>query len=217
VDIFTLQARYAKARTRLEERDGWGEQSAAKLFAAIAARRRIALDRFIYALGIRHVGETTARLLARFYGTIDAFLAAMLEAAKGKDADAFKELDAIEGIGEVVAEAIADFFAEPHNVRVVEDLLKEVSPQPLAARDTSSPVAGKTVVFTGTLETLTRSEAKAQAERLGAKVAGSVSKKTDYVVAGADAGSKLSKARELGISIIDEQEWARLTTNRGAG
>ncbi len=216
-DIFTLQARDAKVETKLEEREGWGPQSAQKLFAAIAARRQIALDRFIFALGIRHVGETTARLLARFYGTIDAFLAAMCEAGKGKETDAYKELDAIEGIGEVVAEAIADFFAEPHNVRVVEDLLKEVSPQPLEARDTSSPVAGKTVVFTGTLETLTRSEAKAQAERLGAKVAGSVSKKTDYVVAGADAGSKLAKARELGVAIIDEQAWVKLTAGTATG
>jgi DNA ligase (NAD+) len=216
-DIFTLEPRDAKAKVRLAEREGWGPQSAAKLFAAIAARRHIALDRFIFALGIRHVGETTARLLARFYVTVDAFLAAMREAGKGKDTDAFKELDAIEGIGEVVAEAIADFFAEPHNVRVVEDLLKEVSPEPLAARDTSSPVAGKTVVFTGTLETLTRSEAKAQAERLGAKVAGSVSKKTDYVVAGADSGSKLAKARELGVSVIDEQDWLKLTTGKSLG
>jgi len=216
-DIFTLQVRDAKAKTKLEEREGWGPQSAAKLFAAIAARRSIALDRFIFALGIRHVGETTARLLARFYGTIDAFLAAMRDAAEGKETDAFKELDAIEGIGEVVAEAIADFFAEPHNVRVVEDLLKEVSPQPLPARETASAIAGKTVVFTGTLETLTRSEAKAQAERLGAKVAGSVSKKTDYVVAGADSGSKLAKARALGVNVIDEQEWARLTAGKGKG
>ncbi len=216
-DIFTLQARDAKAKTKLEEREGWGPQSAEKLFAAIAARREIALDRFIFALGIRHIGETTARLLARFYGTIDAFLVAMREVAPGKDTDAFKELDAIEGIGEVVAEAIADFFAEPHNVRVVEDLLKEVSPKPLAARDTSSPVAGKTVVFTGTLETLTRGEAKAQAERLGAKVAGSVSKKTDYVVAGADSGSKLAKARELGVSVLDEQGWFKLTTGKTKG
>jgi len=137
----------------------------------------------------------------------------MREAGKGKETDAFKELDAIEGIGEVVAEAIADFFAEPHNVRVVEALLKEVFPQPLAARDTSSPVTGKTVVFTGTLETLTRSEAKAQAERLGAKVAGSVSKKTDYVVAGTgtETKSKLTKAKELGVDVLDEQEWLRLT------
>ncbi len=186
-DIFTLAVRDARAEKKLEEREGWGPQSATKLFNAIAARRNIALDRFIYALGIRHVGETTAKLLARFYGSIEHFRAAMIEASQGKDSEAFKELDNIEGIGEVVAEAIADFFGEPHNVRVVDDLLKEVSPQPLAAVDTTSAVAGKTVVFTGTLVVLTRGEAKAQAERLGAKVAGSVSKKTDYVVAGADA------------------------------
>jgi DNA ligase (NAD+) len=214
-DIFTLAVRDARAAKKREEREGWGPQSATKLFNAIAARREVALDRFIYALGIRHVGETTARLLARFYGTSDAFLAAMLGAAKGKDSEAFRELDAIEGIGEVVAEAIADFFAEPHNVRVVEDLLREVSPQPLEARATSSPVAGKTVVFTGTLETLSRGEAKAQAERLGAKVAGSVSKKTDYVVAGADSGSKLTKARELGVTILDEAEWLKLVSGKG--
>lgn len=214
-DIFTLQARDAAAETKLEEREGWGPQSAKKLFAAIEARRHIALDRFIFALGIRHIGETTARLLARFYGAIDTFLEAMREAAKGKDTEAFKELDAIEGIGDVVAEAIAEFFAEPHNLRVVDDLLNEVSPKPLAARATTSAVAGKTVVFTGTLEKLTRSEAKAQAERLGAKVAGSVSKKTDYVVAGADSGSKLTKARELGVSVIDEAEWLQLTEGKG--
>ncbi len=218
-DIFTLQQRDAHAKAKLEEREGWGPQSAAKLFAAIAARRRIALDRFIFALGIRHVGETTARLLARFYGTIENFRASMLDAAEGKDTEAFKELDAIEGIGEVVAEAIADFFAEPHNQRVVDDLLREVSPQPLEARATSSAVAGKTVVFTGTLETLTRSEAKAQAERLGAKVAGSVSKKTDYVVAGAgtETKSKLTKARELGVKVLEEQEWLKLTGAKDKG
>jgi len=210
-DIFTLASRDARSDDKLEAREGWGPQSATKLFAAIAARRNIALDRFIFALGIRHVGETTAKLLARFYGTAESFRTAMLEAAKGKDTEAFKELDNIEGIGEVVAQGIADFFAEPHNVRVVDDLLKEVSPQPLEAVDTSSAVAGKTVVFTGTLTLLTRGEAKAQAERLGAKVAGSVSKKTDYVVAGADAGSKLSKARELGVTVLDEAEWLRLT------
>jgi DNA ligase (NAD+) len=214
-DIFTLAARDGKATQKLEEREGWGPQSAAKLFAAIAARRQIALDRFIFALGIRHVGETTAKLLARFYGSIETFVAAMREAGTRKDTEAFRELDAIEGIGEVVAEAIAEFFAEPHNVRVVDDLLKEVSPQPLAARDTSSPIAGKTVVFTGTMERLTRSEAKAQAERLGAKVAGSVSKKTDYVIAGADSGSKLTKATELGVTVIDEEEWLRLAGARG--
>jgi DNA ligase (NAD+) len=216
-DIFTLEARDRRAETRLEEREGWGPQSASKLFNAIAARRNIALDRFIFALGIRHVGETTARLLARSYGTIDNFRAAMLEAAKGKQADAFRELDAIEGIGEVVAEAIADFFAEPHNVKVVDDLLGEVRPEALKAVDTSSAITGKTVVFTGKLERMTRDEAKAQAVRLGAKVASSVSKKTDYVVAGADAGSKLDEARELGVKVIDEDEWLRLTGGGGDG
>jgi len=218
-DIFTLEARDAKANTKLEEREGWGPQSATKLFAAIAARRTIALDRFIFALGIRHVGETTARLLARSYGTIDAFRASMLEAAKGKDTEAFKELDSIEGIGEVVAEAIADFFAESHNVRVVDDLLDEVRPEQLEAVDTSSAVAGKTVVFTGALERMTRDEAKARAVRLGAKVAGSVSKKTDYVIAGSgtETKSKLNKARELGVKVIDEDEWLRLTGGKGGG
>jgi DNA ligase (NAD+) len=212
-DIFTLAVRDARATKRLEEREGWGPQSATKLFNAIAARRDISLDRFIYALGIRHVGETTAKLLARFYGSIEHFRDAMIEASKGTDSEAFKELDNIEGIGEVVAEAIADFFGEPHNVRVVDDLLKEVSPQPLEAVDTSSAVAGKTVVFTGALEVLTRGEAKAQAERLGAKVAGSVSKKTDYLIAGTgtETKSKLTKAKELGVKVIDEQEWLRLT------
>jgi len=212
-DIFTLQARDEKSK--LEAREGWGAKSAQNLFSAIAARRNIALDRFIFALGIRHVGETTARLLARFYGTIGDLLAAMREAGNGKDTDAFKELEAIEGIGEVGAEAISEFFAEPHNVRVVEDLLKEVTPEPVKAVDASSAVTGKTVVFTGTLERLTRNEAKAQAERLGAKVAGSVSKKTDYVVAGADAGSKLKKARELGVAILDEDAWLKLVQSGG--
>ena len=141
----------------------------------------------------------------------------MVAAAQGKDTDAFKELDAIEGIGEVVAEAIADFFAEPHNVRVVDEILREVAPQPLEARATSSAISGKTVVFTGTLTSVTRSEAKAQAERLGAKVAGSVSKNTDYVVAGADSGSKLTKARELGLKILDEEEWLELTRAKAKG
>ncbi len=218
-DIFTLAVRDARSTKRLEEREGWGPQSATKLFNAIAARRDISLDRFIYALGIRHVGETTAKLLARFYGSIEHFRGAMIDASKGIDSEAFKELDNIEGIGEVVAEAIADFFGEPHNVRVVDDLLKEVSPQPLEAVDTSSAVAGKTVVFTGALEVLTRGEAKAQAERLGAKVAGSVSKKTDYLIAGTgtETKSKLTKAKELGVKVIDEQEWLRLTGGADRG
>jgi DNA ligase (NAD+) len=208
-DIFKLEERHG---TKILGREGWGEQSARKLFRAIEARRRITLDRFVFALGIRHVGETTARVLARAYGTDKALRDGLVAASRGPDTEAFRELDAIEGIGETVAKAIADFFAEPHNVAVVDDLLSEVRPAPLEAVDTSSKVAGKTVVFTGTLERLTRSEAKAQAERLGAKVAASVSKKTDYVVAGTgtETKSKLTKARELGVKVLSEDEWLAL-------
>jgi DNA ligase (NAD+) len=209
-DIFTLQARDKRASSKLAEREGWGETSAAKLFAAIEARRNIRLDRFIYSLGIRHVGETTAKLLARNYGTAEAFLKAMKEAAGNREGEAFAELDNIEQIGPAVALAIADFFAEPHNVAVVEELLKEVRPEPLEAIDHASPISGKTVVFTGTLERMTRSEAKARAERLGAKVAGSVSKSTDYVVAGPGAGSKLKNAKDLGVTVLTEDEWLKL-------
>jgi DNA ligase (NAD+) len=209
-DIFTLQARDAKSDNRLSEREGWGETSAQKLFDAIEARRNVKLDRFIYALGIRHVGEITGRLLARNYGTAENFFKAMRAAAKGKESEAFAELDNIEGIGPTVAQAIAEFFAEPHNVKVVAALLEQVTPQALEAVDHGSPVSGKSVVFTGTLEHMTRSEAKARAERLGAKVAGSVSKKTDYVVAGPGAGSKLKNAKELGVEILTEDEWLKL-------
>jgi DNA ligase (NAD+) len=209
-DIFTLAARDRRSTTRLEAREGWGETSAAKLFAAIEARRAVKLDRFIYALGIPHVGEITARLLARAYGSIEAFRDAMLAAAHDRAGEAYAELDNIEGIGPTVAEAIADFFGEPHNVEVVAELLREVRPEPLEAIDHASPISGKTVVFTGTLEKMTRPEAKARAERLGAKVAGSVSKKTDYVVAGPGAGSKLKDAERLGLKVLSEDEWLAL-------
>jgi len=209
-DIFTLAETDKARESKLAEREGWGELSAKNLFAAIEARRNVKLDRFIYALGIRHVGEITARLLARNYGTSENFLKAMRAAGKDREGEAFAELDNIEGIGPTVAAAIADFFAEPHNVEVVEDLLKEVSPEPLEAVDLASPVSGKTVVFTGTLEHMTRPEAKARAERLGAKVAGSVSKKTDYVVAGPGAGSKLKNAKDLGVQVLTEDEWLKL-------
>jgi DNA ligase (NAD+) len=209
-DIFTLAARDKRASSKLAAREGWGETSAAKLFAAIEARRNIRLDRFIYSLGIRHVGETTARLLARNYDTAEAFLAAMKDAAANREGEAFAELDNIEQIGPAVAAAIADFFAEPHNVAVVEELLEEVRPEPLEAIDHASPITGKTVVFTGTLERMTRSEAKVRAERLGAKVAGSVSKNTDYVVAGPGAGSKLKNAEALGVQVLTEEEWLAL-------
>jgi DNA ligase (NAD+) len=209
-DIFTSAARDRRSTTKLAEREGWGETSARNLFDAIEARRNVRLDRFIFALGIRQVGETTARLLARSYGSIEAFRDAMVAAARDPEGEAFAELDNIEGIGPTVAEAIADFFAEPHNVAVIDELLQHVTPQPLERVDHASPVSSKTVVFTGTLERMTRSEAKATAERLGAKVAGSVSKNADYVVAGASAGSKLKNAEALGVTVLTEDEWLKL-------
>ncbi|MBB6506937.1 DNA ligase (NAD+) [Rhizobium soli] len=210
-DIFTLKKRQETSQLlKLENIDGFGRISVRKLFDAIDERRSIALNRFIYALGIRHVGETTAKLLARHYGTYEAFAEAMNDAAS-LSGDAWADLNNIEGIGEIVARAIVEFFKEPRNLDVVTRLLTEVTPQAaeqIAA--SNSPVAGKTVVFTGSLERFTRDEAKARAEGLGAKVAGSVSKKTDYVVAGPGAGSKLDKARELGVEVMTEDEWLTL-------
>ncbi len=209
-DIFTLKARQERSLTKLENIEGFGRVSVRKLFEAIDARREIALNRFIFALGIRHVGETTAKLLARSYGSYAAFAEAM-QAAGSKSGDAWNDLNSIDGIGEVVAASIVEFFKEPRNLEVVERLLSEVTPLDAEAAVVSdSPVAGKTVVFTGSLERFTRDEAKARAEGLGAKVAGSVSKKTDYVVAGPGAGSKLDKARELGVEVMTEDEWLAL-------
>ncbi len=293
-DIFTLQARNAALpeAERLEKRKGFGAKSVDNLFRSIAARRTIGLDRFIFALGIRHVGETTARDLARAWVSFEALRAALAGAAEARPGpdyrrmisipgvgpktaeqimrhvatsqpggglfdtapasfealvkgikgvrastaealsrafydvsqlketaaraaqqmpgEAYREFASLNGIGEVATDSLLDFFAEPHNVEAVDALLAHVTPQPLEAQATASPVTGKTVVFTGSLEKLTRNEAKAQAERLGAKVAGSVSKKTDYVIAGADAGSKLDKARELGVTVLTEDEWIAL-------
>jgi DNA ligase (NAD+) len=174
------------------------------LMAAIERRRTIGLDRFINALGIRHVGETTARLLARHYRSVDAFMEGM------KAENAREELESLEGIGGVVAEAIHDFFDEPHNVKAVNRLLKWLDVTDMAAPAKSSPVSGKTVVFTGTLEKMTRQEAKARAESLGAKVSGSVSAKTDIVVAGPGAGSKLKDAQKHNVQVLDEDAWLKL-------
>ncbi|MGY4749860.1 NAD-dependent DNA ligase LigA [Pannonibacter sp. Q-1] len=206
-EIFTLEARDKQALTKLRNREGWGAVSAKNLFEAINARRRIDLNRFIFALGIRHVGEGNAKLLARAYGSFSAFSAAM-EAAQDRSSEAWAELNAIDGIGETVAEAVVQFFGEDHNREALAALLAEVTPQDAEKISADgSPVAGKTVVFTGSLERMTRDEAKAMAERLGAKVAGSVSKKTDLVVAGPGAGSKLKTAQDLGIEVITEDGW----------
>ena len=208
-DIFTLEVRDKRSLKRLKDREGWGGTSVRNLFAAIDARRNVSLDRFLFGLGMRHVGETTARLLARNYGTIEAFRDAMI-AARDETSDAYQELNNIDGIGQVVADAIVEFFAEQHNEQVLTALLEEVKPEPVEAVASASPVAGKIVVFTGSLERMTRSEAKARAETLGAKVSGSVSAKTDIVVAGPGAGSKLKKAEELGVEVLSEEGWLAL-------
>ena len=206
-DIFELPRR--NKEIKLEEQEGYGETSVRNLFAAIEQRREIALDRFIFSLGIRHVGETTALALARGYGSWPAFHDASLNVAKD-DAEAIAEMDALDQIGETVIEAIKAYFAESHNRRIVERLTKEVKILDAEKPRANSQVAGKTVVFTGSLEKMTRDEAKASAERLGAKVSGSVSKKTDYVVAGPGAGSKLNEANKLGVKVLTEDEWAKL-------
>ena len=202
-DIFTLQARDGDGAPPLREWEGFGETSARNLFAAIEARRKIVFNRFLYALGIRHVGETNARRLARHFGD----LAALRAAARAPNA--LEVFGDIEGIGRVVAEAVVDFFVEPHNEAAIDALLAQISIEPMEAIARGHPLAGKTVVFTGALERMTRDEAKAVAERLGAKVSGSISARTDLVVAGPGAGSKLTKARELGVETVDEEEWLR--------
>jgi DNA ligase (NAD+) len=207
-DIFRL-ARNTEVLEMLRQRDGYGETSVANLQRSIEARRQIALDRFIYGLGIRHIGETTAIVLARGYQTAEAFLAAMDKVAE-HDPEATAELDSFDQVGGAVIAAAAAYFAEDHNRRIVQNLVAELQIEDAAAPKTDTAVAGKTVVFTGALERMTRDEAKAQAEALGAKVASSVSKKTDIVVAGPGAGSKLKTAAELGVSVMTEDEWLAL-------
>jgi DNA ligase (NAD+) len=206
-DIFTLEARNTKIK--LEEVEGYGETSVRNLFAAIEQRREISLERFIFALGIRHVGETTALALARGYGSWKALHEACMKVAKG-DEETIAEMDALDQIGETVIESIKAYFGESHNRGIVERLTKEVKILDAEKPKTDSAIAGKTVVFTGSLEKMTREEAKATAERLGAKAAGSVSKKTNYVVAGPGAGSKLAEAKKHGVKVLSEDEWLKL-------
>jgi DNA ligase (NAD+) len=205
-DLFHLPEREAE----IAEREGWGKLSARNLSRAIAARRHIPLARFIYALGIRRIGQTNARLLARHYGSFANWRGEMLAAAE-PGSEARGELDNIIGIGPAIAEELADFFGETRNIDLLDGLAAELTiedAEPVQAED--SALAGKVVVFTGTLETMTRPEAKARAEALGAKVTDSVSKKTDIVVVGADAGSKARKATELGVRTVTEAEWREL-------
>jgi DNA ligase (NAD+) len=202
-DIFTLKTRDGKSGPPLREWEGFGETSARNLFNAIDARRTIPINRFLFALGIRHVGETNARRLARHFGDWESLRAG------ARAENAAEELSGVGGIGPVVAEAIADFFGEPRNEAALDALVKEVTIEPMEAIAAGHPLAGQTIVFTGSLEKMTRDEAKAVAERLGAKVSGSISAKTNLVVAGPGAGSKLAKAQELGVETVDEDEWIR--------
>jgi DNA ligase (NAD+) len=213
-DLFRLVSD-ADKRAKLLEMPRWGKKKVENLEAAIAARRRVPLDRFIYALGIRFIGEINARLLARHYGTFEAWRDAMARVAED-DAEATAELANVDGVGPKLVEALQEFFREPHNVAALDALLAEVTPEAVATptAGAASRLAGKTIVFTGSLERMSRAEAKARAEQLGAKVTGSVSKSTDLVVVGADAGSKAKKAAELGVETVDEDGWLELA---GAG
>jgi DNA ligase (NAD+) len=206
-DIFALPKR--NIEIKLEEKEGYGKTSVRNLFEAIERRRTIPLDRFIFSLGIRHVGETTALALARAYGSWKVFYSACLKVVNG-DGEAIADMDAIDQIGDTAIEAIKAYFGERHNLGIVKRLTEEVTIIDAETVKSDSAIAGKTVVFTGTLERMTRDEAKASAERLGAKVSGSVSKKTDYVVAGPGAGSKLADAKKLSVKVLTEDEWMKL-------
>ena len=218
VDIFRL----TRHRQKLADREGWGERSVEKLLEAIDRRRNIAFARFIYALGIPQVGQATAGWIARHYSTLDKWRSQMRVAVKERAkhaeerkkaeavGEAYADLCNIQGIGMTMADDIVGFFAEPHNIEILDDLEKQLTIEAPQAPSRSSPVSGMTVVFTGTLAKMTRDEAKSRAEALGAKVASSVSKKTDVVIVGADAGSKAAKAQELGVKMIDEDEWLKL-------
>jgi DNA ligase (NAD+) len=222
-DIFDLQQNDAEREPKLQELEGWGEKSANNLFAAIEARRTIPLERLIYALGIRQIGQATAKQLARHYGTFQQWQAAMQQATAERAGnreetkkpenvgEAYAALCDIEGIGINMADDVVAFFSEPHNVAAIEALGTRLTVEEAVQPDTgSSAIAGKIVVFTGSLETMSRAEAKATAEARGAKVSGSVSKKTDYVVIGADPGSKAKKAQDLGVAILSEEAWQEM-------
>ncbi|HHL42776.1 MAG TPA: NAD-dependent DNA ligase LigA, partial [Hellea balneolensis] len=205
--IFTLERR--NSEIKMETWEGFGAQSVANLFEAINSRRVIGLERFLYALGIRHIGQGNAQLIARHFGTIDALLSGA-KAAKDKSGEIWEGLLSVDGVGMAAAGAFVDFMNAPQNLAVVMELLDEVEVTDAETPSNDSPVAGKTVVFTGKLELMSRDEAKAKAQSLGAKVTGSVSKKTDYVIAGPGAGSKLKKAESLGVQVLSEAEWLAL-------
>jgi len=209
-DIYSLEDTYGTGLKQLKNRDGWGEKSANNLFAAINEKRVIPLNRLIFALGIRHVGESSALVLARYYGDWDRFWNAMKD-ARGHEGQKWDDLNAIDGIGPTMSTALVDYFHERQTRETLESLVGEITITPVAPlKHDDSAVGGKTIVFTGKLEKTTRAEAKARAEALGAKVSGSVSAKTDFVVAGPGAGSKGKKAVELGVTVLTENQWLEL-------
>ena len=220
-DIFTLENREKLSPEPLISKNGWGEKSVENLFFAINQKRQIDLDKFIYAIGIRHVGETTAKTLANHFLNSENFINFFKKFAKFSDLDLEKnnslpefseyfEFISIDGIGEKMAQAILDFFRDEKNLKMIEDLLIHLKINPLKPKINNSPLAGKSIVFTGSLQKMSRAEAKKIAEDLAMKVLGAVSSKTDYVVAGEDSGSKLKKAQEFGIKILNEEEWLNL-------
>ncbi|OAN97807.1 NAD-dependent DNA ligase LigA [Sulfitobacter geojensis] len=209
-DIFTLRERFGEGMQQLKNREGWGEKSANNLFQAIDGKRKIPLNRVLFALGIRHLGEAASNLIALHYGDWSAFEVAMDKAAS-QEGPVWEDLIGVDGVGSVMAGSLVSTFAQTRERESINRLIAQLDVQPVKRADTSgSPVTGKTVVFTGTLEKMTRAEAKARAERLGAKVSGSVSAKTDILIAGPGAGSKAKKAAELGIQTMDEDTWLRL-------
>jgi DNA ligase (NAD+) len=211
-DIFKLEAANEDLDPKIQDWEGWGSLSVKNLFEAINERRVISFERFLFALGIRHIGDSNARLLARTYGTFENFQVAVQKAAD-ETSEAYLELLNIDGIGPKVAETLIDFFREDHNREVVADLLGEIKVKAAKAVKSDSPISGQTIVFTGTMEKMSRAEAKAKAESKGAKVSGSVSTKTDLVVAGPGAGSKLKKATELKVKVIDEDAWLEIANS----
>jgi len=216
-DIFTLEERNKILQPPLQEWEGWGDKSTENLFKSINDKRQVTLDRFIYALGIPQIGQVTAKLLANSYISYDNWITEMKQAAQDRASPAYQTLLAIEGIGIDMADTLLEFFLEAHNLQILDQLVgRQVTVLDTEVQKVEgSRVWGKTVVFTGTLMTMTRAEAKAQADKMGAKVTGSVSAKTDYVVVGSDAGSKADKARELGVTILSEEEWKALVDMNG--
>lgn len=213
VDIFTLEERDKESATRIQNFPGWGKLSAKNLFAAIHEKRKISLDRFIYSLGIRHVGQVTAKEMAGYYQTFQAWMEGVLAAKAAKDSEPYQVLNSLEGIGEIVADAVIEFFKEPNNEILIKNLGTYLDVQPSGKKKNDNLLlAGKIIIFTGTLQSISRDQAKEQAENLGAKVTGSVSGKTDFVVVGKDPGSKATKAEKLGVKILTEQEWFALIT-----